>query len=529
MKLSSLALSGAALGAVSALVQLRTLPWGALGADQLAPFLAFHVGLGAALLLVLCALVRTLGMSARRTPWVAGGVLIGVLSVLGAVNRRPMPPVFLVLSDTTRADHLSLYGYARDTTPFLDELAWQSVVFEDAVSQGSHTIVTTPALLASCYPSEHGLVDYQDVLSEDHVLVSECFQAAGYYTFGLVTNPHVSARNGFAQGFANYEMLGKGNRESVFAEKLRPIVERKLDLHRPLWAEEGEGRADAPVFGFLFYTDPHAPYRSPGDWPRRFLEPRDPEPRTFEWKEDRSPETARLLIDQYDACIAYWDSELRELAASLEERQLWSRALVVYTSDHGEEFLEHGGIAHGGTLYEEAIHVPLLVSFPVPVRFPPLARTTRRVRALTASIDVVPTVLDYLRLPPLPEARGISQADVALGLRSGDPDRSVILEEALDHYQTYELQAVRTPRYKFIRVLKSSDGAPEAPELFFDLALDPAETENRVTVEPERADRFRGALAEHAESVGHRPRGKPDRIVPDQEQLDQLRALGYVD
>ncbi len=529
MKLSSLALLGALLGAVAAFAQIRWLPWGALGVDQLAPFFAFHLGIGATLLLVLCGLVRTVGVPVKRTPWAAGLVLALLFAGLFVVNRRPLPPVFLVVSDTTRARSLSLHGAERPTTPFLEELARRSVVFDDAVSQGSHTIVTTPALLASCYPSEHGLNDYQDVLSDDHVLVSEALESAGYYTFGVVTNPHLSPRNGFDQGYAIYELHGRGNRSAVFAETLRPRIERKLDLHRPIWEEE-QGREGAPVFGFLFYTDPHSPYRTPREWPRRFVDPDTPDSLLrFEWSEERSEEERDALLEQYDACLAYWDSEFRELSALLAERDLWNDALVIYTSDHGEEFLEHGGIAHGSTLYEEVVHVPLLISLPVPVRFPPLPRTTRRVAATASSVDVMPTVLDYLRLPPLLDARGTSLRGEALGYSRGDPERKVILEEILEHYEVHELQAVRTSTHKYVRILRTSGEAPEEPEQLFDLREDPGETENLLDEEPELAERLRTTLDEHALRVSREDHPEPGRMVADEEHRARLRALGYLD
>lgn len=527
MNLARLFLLGAGLGAIAAFAQMAMLPWGRLGADQWVPFFGFWLVASGVGQLIACAVVRMLGASPRITPVGAALLLALVLAAASAINRKPPPSVFLILSDATRADHLSLYGYERSTSPFLEELARESVVFEDAVSQGSHTIVSTPALLASCYPTQHGLVNYQDVLSGDHRLLPEILADERYYCFGVVTNPHLSAANGFDQGYANYELFGKGHREAVFAAKVRPLVERKLDLHRPLWAE-GNELEDPPVFGFIFYTDPHAPYISPQSWRRRFVPADFPSDEIrFSFSETPVAEEVQNLLDQYDATIAYWDSEFRALAESLRERSQWHEALIIYTSDHGEEFLEHGDVGHGSALFEESIHVPLLISFPPPVRFPPLARTTRRVTGAVGGIDVVPTVLEYLGVDIPEEMAGTSVLSAALGQARLDPDREVILEEILDHYELHDLEGIRTTRHKFIRFRRGLGDAPDAFEHLYDLVVDPGETENLVAVRTELADRFRASLDAHHLRVGRR--SSVERMEPDAEHLERLEALGYVD
>lgn len=518
-----LAALGFGLGLVAAVVQSLTLPWGAFGVDQWPWLLAAFAGSGAVLT----------GLLGRWTGRASLLITALALAALVFLNPRPLPSVFLVVTDTTRADHLSLHGYERETSPFLEELAARSVVFDDALSQGSHTIVSTPALLASCYPSEHGLNDYRDVLSGEHVLISEVLKEAGYYTMGLVTNPHLSSQNGFAQGYENYELHGKGTEEVVRAEDLRPIIERKLDLHRPLWEDRfPESRRGAPVFGFLFYTDPHSPYAPPDPWPFRFA----PEGTAREhlpsgWEESESPDPAQrdAIISQYDASIAYWDDEFRSLVASLGERDLWEQSLLVYTSDHGEEFLEHGRVGHGFTLFEEVVHVPLMISFPPPVRFPPLPRTSRRVAGATAGIDVVPTVLEYLKLPVPDEYRGSSVLGPALGREAPDPERAVVLEEILQHTEFHDIVAVRDQRFKFVRLRRGVGERPEEAEFLFDLREDPGETVNLIDGQPDPLERFRAVLQAHDRRVGRRPARDVDRMVPDAEHLQRLRALGYID
>ena len=143
------------------------------------------------------------GKEKRKAVVLCSGTVL-VFVALTQLNANPLPNVVLLVSDATRADHLSLYGYNRRTTPFLEKLAADAVVFDQAMSQGTHTIVSTPSLLASVYPSTHKLVNYRNVLNPKFVLISEMLKHAGYATFGCAANPHLGIKNGFSQGFDTY-------------------------------------------------------------------------------------------------------------------------------------------------------------------------------------------------------------------------------------------------------------------------------------------------------------------------------------
>jgi arylsulfatase A-like enzyme len=134
-------------------------------------------------------------------------VPVAAFLVLLTFNARRTPDVYLLVTDATRADHLSLYGYERDTTPFLEEFAADAVVFGSAISQGTHTIVSTASLLASCYPSQHGIKNYSNVLSDRFKLLPEYLKEHGYATHAYVTNPHLQPTSGYAQGIDKYEYV----------------------------------------------------------------------------------------------------------------------------------------------------------------------------------------------------------------------------------------------------------------------------------------------------------------------------------
>ena len=181
----------------------------------------------------------------RRAVLLCSG-MVTILIGLTQLNCNALPNIVLIVSDATRADHLSLYGYNRQTTPFLGKLAADAVVFDQAMSQGTHTIVSTPSLLASVYPSTHKLVNYRNVLDAKFELISEMLQHAGYATFGCAANPHLGITNGFSQGFDTY--LFPMHWEDVDAPK---VFHSLFD-----WFSEA-GRQ--PFFGFLFCIDPHTP------------------------------------------------------------------------------------------------------------------------------------------------------------------------------------------------------------------------------------------------------------------------------
>lgn len=551
--------------------QIAILRFGDIAADQALPFWRFFLGGGVAL-----------AGAGWLAGYLAGGALgrgRGLLSAAGAVvavaagaglfvpgNARPRPDVLFLVTDTTRADHLSVYGYDRRTTRYLEEIAGESVIFRQAMSQGSHTIVTTPCILASVYPSDHGVIGYSSKLWDGFLLVSEILKFAGYSTFGVVTNPHLSKGNGFDQGWDSYEMLGSGTSTAVFAERVNAAAIAQFDSllagpaadvpesqdASPGGAEDRTGDVDSaaapplpsgppqdrpgrnPIFGFLFYTDPHTPYATPPDY-RSLYDPDWKGSPMLSWVMKKAgpplPHQLRNLIANYDATITYWDDQLRALADSLETRGLMDNMLLVYTSDHGEEFLEHGGIGHGLTLFEEVVHVPLLFSFPVPVKRPRLPRTHRTVSEVVSSVDIVPTLTDYLRVPVEHEMRGRSAVRLALGGKDEGPEREAMLELILKQYGTFDVRALRTAERKYVQRLTyetSFHTKWDEGDLFFDLTEDPGEQQNLLDERAAEAAGYRARVEAWVEASKERA-VEAEEVEPDEEQMERLKALGYVE
>jgi arylsulfatase len=436
--------------------------------------------------------------------------------VLLPINTRRTPDVYLLVTDATRADHLSLYGYERNTTPFLEEFAADAVVFRSAVSQGTHTIVSTPCLLASCYPSQHRIKNYSNVLSDRFKLLPEYLKEHGYATHAYVTNPHLQPTSGYAQGIDKYEYVKTW-------DQTRAAVANQTLLS---WLDSQPRHT--PVFSFMFYIDAHNPYKPPEPWRSRFDPGWEGEP-ISDWRHewDRpDPKRLRNLIAQYDGGIAYWDDEFSKLVQDLKARDRFDNALIVYTSDHGEEFWEHGSWGHNKTVYEELVHVPLVVSFPVPLRFPPLPRVSGTVDAVVSGVDVLPTVLDYVGIAPEQTIAGTTALPQAFGEDDGAA-RVAYFEEILDQYGPYDIRGVRTSTHKFIRVL-NFEGDTSGTELLFDLIEDPGEQHNLVDSDPNTAAVHARMLDELILRAAPAEGFDAESTTLDKETLERLKALGYI-
>ncbi|WP_311173070.1 sulfatase [Halobellus ordinarius] len=282
--------------------------------------------------------------------------------------------VILLSADALRADHLSCYGYSRETSPILDELADESLRFANAYSASSHTREAVPALLTGRYPDV--AVDSGYHLASE--TIAETLSAAGYATAGFHSNPFVSRAYGFDRGFDHFDddlHLGQ--------HKLIALAQRALDKVRNRHyarAEEINERslswvdslADGESF-FLWnhYMDTHGPYEPPGEYATLYsaagLSGRDAQSlyqRAIDDPESITDEERQLLVDLYDGEIRYNDAKIGAFLDALRERELLSESLVIVTADHGDAFGEHGYYEHPRYLHEELTHVPLLVRPP---------------------------------------------------------------------------------------------------------------------------------------------------------------------
>lgn len=426
-------------------------------------------------------------------------------ALLGCTEQEPAPrppDVILITIDTLRADHCSAYGYERPTTPFLDELASRSLVFENAYGTSSWTAPSMASLFTSLPARSHGVVRGfllkgkvlgQDLLADDFETLAEVLAREGYSTFGVSTNAHLWRSSGFAQGFESFTELAWEDAEAT-GKAVRALTE--------------ELRSSRPFFLWVHYFDPHTPYSPREPWVGTFRAAPHPSD-TREGIDASALAIATEMRNNYDSEIAYVDEQIRE---TLDALDLEDDPLLIVTSDHGESFFDHGHLGHGTSLFEAQIRIPMIVHQP--------GQTDgRRIEEPTSLVDLYPTILEAVGIAPPDGLAGVS----LLSREGADAERIVVTE--LD-------RAPKAPRLRTLLSgtwkLHRTQGDPNADQLY-DLTRDPAESEDVAASNPERLARMRKRWREWTKSW---PRTSPRReVAPFQsvKDVERLRALGYIE
>ncbi|MFT5284179.1 MAG: arylsulfatase A-like enzyme [Planctomycetota bacterium] len=382
-----------------------------------------------------------------------------LLAVLGtacdAQKEAPRPNIVFYLCDTLRADHLGTYGYERNTTPNIDLMAKDAIVFENAFAPSSWTKASTASLLTGLGPRQHNANGRDTRLSDRVQLISETLKELGYYNTGIITNPFVSETFGFDQGYDEFQFLGR-----ALAEKLIDKVVEALDK-RPI---------EKPFFLYVHSIDPHAPYHAPKPYQQAFTDK--------EWignpdmlHSESTPTDIRAEIDSYDGELLYHDAQFKRLITKLKSEGLYENSMIWFVSDHGDEFLEHGRGGHGRSLFKESIHIPMIL------KLPGNQRSGTRVKVPASSIDVVPTMLSYLNVLPPKESEGI---DLLTNLTERSSRPTLFLDLDLMVEKLYVATGVIQGQYKYVE-----ETLPEPRSFLFDLEADPEEKVNLIESHPE--------------------------------------------
>jgi arylsulfatase A-like enzyme len=429
------------------------------------------------------------------------------------------PNILLLLVDTLRADHLGCYGYERMTAPALDQFAKQSILFEDVLSVSSWTIPAVASLFTGVHPYQHGVItDEACYLDDAFCTLAEFLQRRGFSTAAFVTNPLVSRDQNFDQGFEDFYFFDR-----LDARGMNEFFLSWLENHR-----------EHRFFAYLHYMDPHDPYTAPG----KFYDYFDPSYEgpfdghsintlwrciNFE-KEvcDYTMTDIAHLAALYDGEIRFWDHHFFTLLAHLTETGLLEKTVLLVTSDHGEEFMEHGKVKHGAQLYDETVHVPLILHIPrgKEYRDPVPAQTT----------DIYPTLLATLSydIPPFLEGRALleKERDVHEGsttlqrYRYGQTSRAYL--PAFDRNTHTEM--VHCGQWKLICT-------PELHKVeLYDTAADPAE---RIDISDEYPQVVQ-VLEERLEGWKNLPSpvsgiAQGSKKAETTDIRDALRSLGYIE
>ncbi len=435
--------------------------------------------------------------------------------------------MLLISIDTLRQDHLGLYGYPRDTSPFLDQLGARGVVFDDHFANSSTTLPSHASILTGLFTPAHGVrdggtEDTRTPIPPAAVTLAERFREAEYQTFAQTANPPwLAPAFGFDRGFDEFGTSWRAAPESIDAF---------LD-----WLDREDPRRS---FTFLHFFDVHSahqpepparPYHSGEEFMRRFAgEP--PEGFTgcthvgpqrcgshylkalSEGVEPLPQEHLRYLLGLYDAGIAHLDHRLGQMFEQLEGRGYLENALVVIISDHGESFYEHGQMLHG-THFNEVVRVPFFIVCPPDMDVPP-----RRIASRTQSVDVAPTILELAGLQPMGQGRSLVDAV----LRGEQPEPADVLFQ-----NNVLISQDRQGSFKY-------EATSEGPR-FYDHLRDPEEHEDLLAIAgfaQENSERLMAAYykleALLEESLQLREMlGRGETVELSEEETRQLQALGY--
>ncbi len=459
-------------------------------------------------------------LDSPRTYYVLAGVLLVALVLSQFEIRTPRRPagheaelaalrargdvnLLFILIDTLRADRIHSYGYERETSPWIDELARTGVRFDRVLSQSSWTKSSMASLWTATYPVRNGILGWGHALREEAPLPAERLRDAGFRTAGIFRNGWVAPNFGFGQGFQSY---------------IRPIVKVRPDKRSPRSEKPLEGTDEDITQAALEFL------RTFGD--ERFLlylHYMDVHQYTYT---EGSALFGTSYSDAYDNALHWTDQNLGALMRRLDELGLRDHTVVVIASDHGEEFLEHGKEGHAKTLYREVTEVPWIVSLPFRLEPGVVVETP------VENVDIWPTLLDLMGLPALPKADGQSRLPLIEAALQGapTPDDSAPAFAHLNRRwhdaegESQPMVAVTQGPHRLILTQHPEKG--ELLELF-DHRVDPREENNIATEHPELGARLR----KQALAYSNRPLidwGAPLEVEIDDLDRGQLRALGYI-
>lgn len=428
-------------------------------------------------------------------------------------NKKPFCNVILISLDTLRADHLGIYGYHRDTSPYIDEMAKESILFENAYAQSPNTLISHATMLTSLQPIVHGATpDF--ILAEGFETLAEYFQKNGYKTAGFATHESwLSEKMGFAQGFDVFRsefIDAKQNNKFIF-----DFIEKN---------------SDSKLFLFLHYYDIHSdadllPYDTKSDYDKKFCQDYKGEfqgckfnicatyllDRVNSEKWNLNEEEVQYITALYDGGISYTDFHLNKLFNKLKDLELYEKSLIVVTADHGEEFMEHGKMLHE-QLYKENVHVPLIIKLPH-------KKEHKRITTAVGVIDIMPTILDVMGI----RYKGLMGESIVPLIEQADTGNRLVYSFLPD---LNEAISVRDHRYSFYQ--KKSIAASE----LYLFVTDPGEGVDISGREKRKKDELLKMLIDNLKSqrkIKKQFKYTRKKSELSNEEKEKLKSLGYLD
>ena len=387
------------------------------------------------------------------------------------------PNLVLITLDSTRADRMGFLGAQGGMTPNLDRLAGESLVFEHAYAQAPGTVVSHATILSGAYPQTTGMSEIGGTLPTSLTFLPDLLKAQGYRTAAFVGSIQLDPRNGLAQGFdRSFQTYDAGFRPAIPGDARPAVAERpasQVVANAVAWMTRNP---QGPMFVWIHLNDPHGPSAS------------------------------------YNAAVTAADAAVGKLVATLKQQKVYANTAILVAADHGESLGAHGEDTHGIFLYDETIHVPLLL------KLPEAQPAAKRVVAKVRLVDAAPTLLEIAAIPVPSQMQGQSLLRIAKS--SGSADQPVYSRSDLAQrgFGWSALESWRAGKYLYIRAPK--------PELY-DLASDPGATRNLAQSSKATLDTMAGQLENFSRRVSGEG-GKASNATLSSAEMQKLASLGYV-
>jgi arylsulfatase A-like enzyme len=475
--------------------------------------------------------------------------------------------ILLISLDTVRADHLSVYGYDRNTTPFLEDFAQDCLVYEQAYSASNWTLPSHVSLFTGVSMGKHGVgadaTGIRKMVDPRLITLPEYLRAFGYHTSAFTNCGYLSASTHFDRGFEQFRWMEEliGRSHPFYAQQLLGKYWGRIlngIYHRHFYASSDHGakrtlkkwrewlnhiwKRDQPFFTFLHFFESHAPYRVPAPHRHTFRRITNEDMKLAEahvnpWhfltgESPLTKEQFAILRDLYDATLFYQDCIIESIVHTLSDASVMDNTIVILTSDHGESLGEHGSLGHAGDcLFEPVIHVPLLV------RIPGREERSRRISYPVSHLDILPTILTLI-------GHSKSFLDTQIQGKSLLETPQDTLEEqmVLSESLTVPLEKIqriapeadlsvfdrywRAVRWRQYKLIQSSDGAVD----LFDLDEDPGETKDLTDTLPDVTQKMMDRVRRWENVTQTVFSDNPFAAKPgDQVVQERLRALGYLE
>ncbi len=413
--------------------------------------------------------------------------------------------VVLIVLDAASAGHFGCYGYAGNTTPVVDRLASEGVLFRRAYTNAAYTLASTATLFTGQFPHRHGILQHRNKLPGSAVTLAETLRSAGYDTAAFLANGNASGIFGLAQGFNTVRDVFRDRNYIGWGEDVTESFVKWL----------GE-RREKKFFAYLHYREPHDPYNPPEEWIHRFADPSYDGSigESFESRiriDTNSPELTsadrKRVKGLYDSNLAYADHQVGRIIRELKASGMFDSTIIIVTSDHGEAFWEHGYQGHNQQLYEESVRIPFVL------KLPGKKWNGKIVDSTVQTADVVPFLLDVLGLP---DTGNIDGRSFLSAIDSPGPD----LRPVIVYSTKQQVTSMLLGSMKYIRNSTTDE--------FYDLKKDPAESFNSIETNLIRAGYLAQKLRESAEPVKQK-REKGELPVLDEAARENLKALGYIE